>query len=69
MVKLLCPLDQGLGLDTNSRGLVLSLGLTLRVWAFVADLGVVHPVLVLNLTFRHRELTDRAITRYMKLTA
>ena len=47
----------------------LRLGLILLVLAVrIADLDVVHPVLVLNLMFHHHKLIHTTITRYWKLT-
>jgi len=41
---------------------------TLGLGSLLADLGVVHPVLILNLKLHRRKLIHATITRYLKLT-
>ena len=56
MVSILVSEAYGLGL-----GLLASHS---RSWQSVADLSVVHPVLVMNLKFYHHKLIHTACTRY-----
>jgi len=63
-----CRLGLDLGLEVYGLGLGVDLALYSWSWQSVAVLGVVSPVLVLNLKFHRCKLIHITIARYSKLS-